>query len=536
MSRIYWMTTELANCGTDTEVFGTQAEQQAAMTVLIENAIEARLERGDEAHREAAEAARLALKAGDFDRAWTLYREGFKADGTGAVKDDDDCVWWGDQEIEIASGPAGKASTAAALIDRLFELSRTGERVNALAVITEWGNARFAEGKGAQAIMELRGRDKFVADMKERQPADIKELARQRDDLLDENRHNAEWILRIGALLGCTSGDDRPEQRIEAMKLELEELRELREIYPVRTDREIVDQTNALGVELLKLQGFEVIAKGLLADSPNPRAKRAWKMACAAQEALTQTDPDDALENVRAEEEAARPPMEGEARPPTPIEVIGTLNGALELVLAHYDNGDKFADEDEKQVWEAAGHAQDLAKLFLPARPDYSAPGVCPECFGKGWEVFTRGDGRKAVQACDGCQKRDVQMLQGGDEHAAKLANAAGVKCRATYPCILEGEPDFEAGQDREGQLPEVQRFTPPGEPSRNEINIGGVCRIQCTHLREPDRKRCNVFFVAEEPHEHEHRFTCDKVIEGSHGDTCDMDEGHPGPCQSVPF
>jgi hypothetical protein len=63
----------------------------------------------------------------------------------------------------------------------------------------------------------------------------------------------------------------------------------------VRTDREIVNQTNALARELYRLRGY-VVPEGYRFDqSTHPHMLEAWAGACAAQIMLTETDPDDAL-------------------------------------------------------------------------------------------------------------------------------------------------------------------------------------------------------------------------------------------------
>lgn len=71
---------------------------------------------------------------------------------------------------------------------------------------------------------------------------------------------------------------------------------------PGRTDEEIVDQTNRLAREMLRLTGvgYEV-PEGYqfhLEKDRHPRARNAWDMARIAQEMLTSTDPQDALDNL----------------------------------------------------------------------------------------------------------------------------------------------------------------------------------------------------------------------------------------------
>ena len=64
----------------------------------------------------------------------------------------------------------------------------------------------------------------------------------------------------------------------------------------MRTDREIVEQTNVLARELYRLRGY-VVAEGYRFDrASHPHMQEAWAGARAAQLLLTDTDPDDALE------------------------------------------------------------------------------------------------------------------------------------------------------------------------------------------------------------------------------------------------
>jgi len=56
---------------------------------------------------------------------------------------------------------------------------------------------------------------------------------------------------------------------------------------------------------------------------------------------------------------------------------------------------------------------------------------LCPICSNRRWVVSERSDGRRAVERCDSCS------MPLADTDAAKLAQAAGVQCSSTYPCIL---------------------------------------------------------------------------------------------------
>ena len=71
---------------------------------------------------------------------------------------------------------------------------------------------------------------------------------------------------------------------------------------PGRTDQEIVDQTNRLAHEMMRLtgRGYEVPDhyQFHVEKERNSRARNAWDMACIAQQILTSTDPQDALDNL----------------------------------------------------------------------------------------------------------------------------------------------------------------------------------------------------------------------------------------------
>jgi len=64
----------------------------------------------------------------------------------------------------------------------------------------------------------------------------------------------------------------------------------------MRTDQEILDQTNELARTLYSLRGYSV-AKGYRFDrATHPHEVEAWRGACEAQMLLTDTDPQDAID------------------------------------------------------------------------------------------------------------------------------------------------------------------------------------------------------------------------------------------------
>lgn len=65
----------------------------------------------------------------------------------------------------------------------------------------------------------------------------------------------------------------------------------------MRTDQEIIQQTNELARILYRLRGY-VVNEGYRFDkATHPHEREAWQGACEAQILLTGTDPNDALEN-----------------------------------------------------------------------------------------------------------------------------------------------------------------------------------------------------------------------------------------------
>ena len=66
-----------------------------------------------------------------------------------------------------------------------------------------------------------------------------------------------------------------------------------------RTDQEILDQTNVLARQLYGLRGYDAPVGYRFDQATHPHEVQAWLGACAAQRLLTQTDPEDALDNLQ---------------------------------------------------------------------------------------------------------------------------------------------------------------------------------------------------------------------------------------------
>lgn len=65
-----------------------------------------------------------------------------------------------------------------------------------------------------------------------------------------------------------------------------------------RTSKEIVDQTEELARKIAEIMGYKIVRTGRMIFSRNPRVQMCWQMACAAQEILTYTDPEDAFSDL----------------------------------------------------------------------------------------------------------------------------------------------------------------------------------------------------------------------------------------------
>lgn len=66
----------------------------------------------------------------------------------------------------------------------------------------------------------------------------------------------------------------------------------------MRTDQEIIEQTNELARDFYALMGYKVKAGYRFDRAIHPTERMCWTMACRAQEKLTHTDPEDALANI----------------------------------------------------------------------------------------------------------------------------------------------------------------------------------------------------------------------------------------------
>jgi len=70
----------------------------------------------------------------------------------------------------------------------------------------------------------------------------------------------------------------------------------------MRTDQEIVEQTNEIARQMYLIRGYQIPSKHKFYEFDrlnfHPHERECWDMACIAQEILTGTDPNDALSNL----------------------------------------------------------------------------------------------------------------------------------------------------------------------------------------------------------------------------------------------
>lgn len=66
----------------------------------------------------------------------------------------------------------------------------------------------------------------------------------------------------------------------------------------MRTDQEIIDQTNVLARSLYAIRGYAVREGYRFDSATHPHEVEAWRGACEAQMLLTDTDPRDALDEI----------------------------------------------------------------------------------------------------------------------------------------------------------------------------------------------------------------------------------------------
>ena len=108
--------------------------------------------------------------------------------------------------------------------------------------------------------------------------------------------------LKVLADIRAAVGDPEGKLMQEELVVRCRELRERAEGKGGRTAQEIVNQTNELARELYRLRGY-VRPRGYRFDTAtHPHEVQAWEGACEAQRLLTETDVDDALQELEGDE------------------------------------------------------------------------------------------------------------------------------------------------------------------------------------------------------------------------------------------
>ena len=109
-------------------------------------------------------------------------------------------------------------------------------------------------------------------------------------------------LLALIADIRAAVGDPDGKLMQDELVAHCRELRAKAEGKGKRTEQEIVNQTNELARELYRLRGY-VRPRGYRFDkATHPQEVEAWNGACEAQLLLTQTDVDDALQELDEEE------------------------------------------------------------------------------------------------------------------------------------------------------------------------------------------------------------------------------------------
>jgi len=68
----------------------------------------------------------------------------------------------------------------------------------------------------------------------------------------------------------------------------------------MRTPKQIISQTNELARKIYGLRGYNVREGYRFDKATHPHEREAWTCACEAQLLLTETDPNDALDELAA--------------------------------------------------------------------------------------------------------------------------------------------------------------------------------------------------------------------------------------------
>ena len=151
----------------------------------------------------------------------------------------------------------------------------------------------------------------------------------------------------------------------------------------MRTDREIVDQTNELAGYMLSVMstGYVTPPGFKFYEATDPRAQSAWHRACDIQQMMTQTDANNALANLEPEivsykvswtidveatspREAAEKARAYQTKPRTTATVftVASASGEPQVIDLHeLELEDEAQAEMEEQGWRLASDDERLA-------------------------------------------------------------------------------------------------------------------------------------------------------------------------------
>lgn len=115
---------------------------------------------------------------------------------------------------------------------------------------------------------------------------------------------NAESLRLMGLIADIRAAVGDPEGKLmqEELVAHCRALRAKAEGEGNRTAQEIVNQTNELARELYRLRGYVRPRSYRFDKATHPQEVEAWNGACEAQRLLTETDVDDALQELDEEE------------------------------------------------------------------------------------------------------------------------------------------------------------------------------------------------------------------------------------------
>ena len=144
----------------------------------------------------------------------------------------------------------------------------------------------------------------------------------------------------------------------------------------MRTNKEIVDQTNELARIIIGAMGFDIEEDYLFYMSKNTRSQKAWFTACEAQELLTSTDVSEALDEMLDDEHADKIPENTLIKQDKEMNIDWNSKEAegFNFILAHEDTSvrNEYCKEEPREnpnSYHANGVTFHKPKWTLHTRP-----------------------------------------------------------------------------------------------------------------------------------------------------------------------